>query len=92
MRLAARVDANQAEIVDALRKIGATVQPLHTVGGGCPDLLVGYKRKNFLMEVKDDGGKLTRDQKSWHSGWQGSAHIVWSAEDALKVLRYWGES
>jgi len=37
---AARTDANQSEIVAGLRAIGATVQPLHAVGKGCPDLMV----------------------------------------------------
>lgn len=31
---AARVDQNQAEIVAALRKAGASVQHLHTIGKG----------------------------------------------------------
>ena len=49
----ARVDANQPVIVAALRAIGATVQHLHAVGQGCPDILVGYDGVNFLMEIKD---------------------------------------
>lgn len=36
-RRKARVDANQSEVVAALRAVGATVQHLHMVGGGCPD-------------------------------------------------------
>ena len=52
MRRAA-VDANQAEIVKALRKVGATVQPLHRVGQGCPDLAVGHGGVNHMIEVKD---------------------------------------
>jgi DNA-binding NarL/FixJ family response regulator len=41
MHRAAKVDANQTEITAALRQMGATVQHIHTVGKGCPDLLVG---------------------------------------------------
>ena len=36
MRRAAKVDANQPEIVQALRKAGCFVQPLHTVGQASP--------------------------------------------------------
>lgn len=92
MRRAANIDANQPEIVDALRKAGASVQCLHTVGDGVPDLLVGYRGVNLLMEVKDgkkppSRRQLTEDEVKWHAGWRGQKVIVESAEDALKVLR-----
>lgn len=38
--IAARVDANQSALVELWRKVGAEVQPLHTVGKGCPDVLL----------------------------------------------------
>ena len=53
MSRAKRVDANQGEIVDALRAVGAKVQPLHMVGEGVPDLLVRYRGDLHLVEVKD---------------------------------------
>lgn len=67
MRRAARVDANQAAIAEALRSCGATVQLIHTVGKGCPDLLVGFGGINLLLEVKDGSKppskrKLTPDE------------------------------
>ena len=86
MRRAAKVDANQTEIVDALRRVGASVQPLHMVGQGCPDLLVGYFDRNFLLECKVGKGKLTDDQKTWHGDWRGQAFIVRSPEEALAVI------
>lgn len=43
MRRAARTDANQTAIVEALRKCGASVQSLAAVGKGVPDLLVGLR-------------------------------------------------
>ncbi len=89
MRRAAKVDANQTEIVDALRAAGASVQSLAPVGKGCPDLLVGRGKLNILMEIKDGTGKLTPDQKEWHEGWRGRVHLVRSVDDALAVLRYW---
>lgn len=44
------VDANQPEIVAALHAVGATVQHLHEVGHGCPDILVGFRGKNYLID------------------------------------------
>lgn len=91
MRRAAKVDANQADIVAALRMAGATVQPLHAVGKGCPDLLVGYQRVNYLLEVKDgskvpSAQKLTDDQVEWHELWRGHAAVVNDVKSALTAI------
>ena len=86
MRRAARVDANQAEIVDALRSVGAAVQSLAAVGRGVPDLLVGFRGKLYLLEVKMPGEKLTPRELTWHTFWAGYASIVYSAEDAIDKL------
>ena len=91
MRRAAKVDANQSEIVAAFRKAGATVTPLHAVGQGCPDLLVGFRGVNYLVEVKDgakppSARKLTPDQVSWHDTWRGQVAVVKSAAEALALL------
>lgn len=90
---AARTDANQPAIIAALRQAGAFVQPLHTVGGGVPDLLVAHRMKWVVMEVKD-GAKppskqaLTDDQVAWHTEAQRHApvYVVNSVEAALAVL------
>jgi Holliday junction resolvase len=92
MRQAAKTDANQTQIVNALRKAGASVQSLAAVGKGCPDLLVGYNGINYLMEVKDgnkmpSAQKLTIDQEHWHSVWTGVVHIVKTENEALKILK-----
>jgi Holliday junction resolvase len=81
-----RTDGNQKEIVAALRKAGATVQDLHTVGKGCPDLLVGYQGINYLIEVKTADGELTNDEIKWGVKWNGSAVIVRNIEQALKLI------
>ena len=91
MRRIARVDRNQAEIVQALRSMGATVQHLHTIGKGCPDILVGFGGKNYLMEIKD-GSKppskqlLTPREIAWHQSWQGQVVVVNSESEALHIL------
>ncbi len=91
MRRAARTDANQTEIVTGLRGVGATVEPLHAVGGGCPDLLVGFRGVNYLIEVKD-GNKppskrtLTPDQVEWHGGWKGQVAVANNLDEALAII------
>ena len=94
MRRAARTDNNHAEVRTALRNAGATVEDLSGVGKGCPDLLVGWRGWNFLLEVKD-GTKppshraLTADQKVWHATWGGQVDVVTSADEAVEVLTGW---
>lgn len=67
-----KVDANQPEIVAALRKIGVFVVDLASAGDGIPDLLCGWHGSWKLVEVKD-GAKppcerqLTPDQVKFHA-------------------------
>ena len=84
-----RVDDNQKTIVGALRKEGMTVQHLHAVGKGCPDLLVGWKGRNVLLEIKDGvkSWKLTPDQIIWHHNWQGQVCVATSPESAVKEVK-----
>jgi Holliday junction resolvase len=92
MRRAARIDANQEQVVSALRAAGATVQSLAGVGVGVPDLLVGYQGKTLLLEVKDgkkppSERRLTEDQVRWHGAWRGGPLAVVDGVDAaLRVL------
>ena len=78
-------------IVNALRRVGASVQHLHTVGDGCPDIAVGWKGQNFFMEIKDGSlipskQKLTPDEARWHSLWNGHKCIVRSPDEALEAI------
>ena len=81
-----RADRNQQEIVDALRDIGASVLVLSQVGGGAPDLLIGMRGRNVLMEVKTKTGKLRSGQVEFMNTWQGEAHVVRSVEEAIELL------
>jgi hypothetical protein len=84
-----RVDANQREIVSALRGIGASVCDLHELGKGCPDLLVGFRGFNLLLEVKNiegGGDKLTDAEAEFHAGWRGQVQVVRSIDEALAPL------
>ncbi len=83
------MDINQAEIIKALRERGATVCVLSGVGMGIPDLIVGHRGKNYLMEIKNPKtkGKLTQRQIRWKEEWQGGAyHIVETAAEACFVI------
>lgn len=87
-----KIDDNQKEIVKALRQIpGVSVVSLAACGKGVPDLLVGWKGVNYLLEIKDgkkppSARRLTKDQQEWHSAWNGQVCVVTGCEDALEVL------
>ena len=86
MRRAAKVDVNQREIVNGLRRLGCTVQILSAVGHGCPDILAGHLGANFLFEIKTEKGKLTPDELAWRENWLGQVHIVRTLDEALDVV------
>jgi len=90
LRKHGKVDSNQREIVAALRQCGAFVQSVADIGNGCPDLIVAYHARVFLVEVKDGQGKLTADEAAWIAECERiggvAVHIVRSAEDALRVI------
>ncbi|WP_136420299.1 hypothetical protein [Herbaspirillum sp. ST 5-3] len=94
----AKTDANQTEIVEALRAADCFVQSLANVGKGCPDLLVGRDMRWFTFEVKDgskppSARKLTRDEQTWHDRARlfAPVHIVESVEQALAIVLGKGE-
>jgi Holliday junction resolvase len=87
----AKIDANQTEIVKALRQAGCSVQSLAGVGNGCPDLLVARNGLMWLMEVKDgskcpSARKLTDDEIAWRQRWNATVHVVEGVEDALAMV------
>lgn len=83
---AARTDANQCRIVQALRKVGAAVTPLHSVGKGVADLLASFRGHWYAIEIKTDSGTLTPEQVKWHAEQRAPVHIVRNEEEAVAVL------
>lgn len=81
MRRAAKVDANQGPIVDALRKAGVSVEVI----GKPVDLLIHSRLGTALMEVKnpDTDWRLTKDQVEFIARWPGPIHIVKNVNEAL---------
>jgi Holliday junction resolvase len=93
MRHRAKIDANQTAIVTALRAAGCAVQSLATIGNGCPDILVGVRGVNYLIEIKDGSKtpsqrKLTPDEEKWHLLWKmfGQVDTAESVEQALGII------
>lgn len=94
MRRSARTDDNHSEIVSALRQCGAFVTSLAAVGKGCPDLLVGFRGRWMLIEVKN--GKKSpsrRDLTDWQKDFHTDAftvgcgvHIVNNIDEAVALL------
>ena len=94
MRRAARRDATEDAIVAALLAAGATVH--HLSAAGVPDLLVGFRGRNLLIEVKQpagprggssrDGQRLGELQLAWHRAWRGHVAVVHSATEALAAV------
>lgn len=92
MRRAAKVDENQKDIVDALRAHGWSVLSLAPMGKGCPDLLVGCKGVNLLLEVKDGSKapskrRLTEDETRFFGAWNGHRALVESPEEAVAEVK-----
>lgn len=90
-RRAAKRDANEPQIVEALRNVGAKVCPLNDKG--IPDLLVCYydiyseRYETVLIEVKDGKNKTTDAQNQFMDTWHGdNVHIAYTVEDALKAI------
>lgn len=81
-----RTDANQAEIMWALRRCGAHVIDLHVIGGGVPDLLVWYDGRYTLVEIKTLEGKLNAREREWLAAWPGEVAVVRSEEEALRAV------
>ena len=87
-----RADRNQSKIVADLRRAGFSVQDLHTVGDGCPDILVGHQGMNWLFEIKNpeqppSKRKLSDDEEKWHTEWKGQKDIIHHADAAIDLMR-----
>jgi hypothetical protein len=90
-RRAAKIDANQNDIVDGLRKIpGVTVEPNHD------DILVGFRGRTYWFEIKNSScankngvvfeSKKKKSQKKLEESWKGHYQIVTSIDEILIIL------
>jgi hypothetical protein len=93
MKYAARVDKNQLEAIHAFKAAmpDASVFDASACGEGFPDLVVGWRGRNYLFEVKNpdvrpSDRRLTEPQVAFHGSWQGQVHVVHSAAEMLAVM------
>lgn len=93
-KYAARVDANQKEVVSFLRAVGYFVWPTHTAGRGFPDLVVSGPGWVVLLEVKDgskppSGQRLTPAERDFFASFPGPVFKVRSPEQAVQRIERW---
>lgn len=81
MRHAARTDATHTEICKALRSIGVSVEYLKLP----LDCLCWFRGRTFLLEIKTDEGRLTKDQVEFIARWPGEVHVVRNSDEAIKA-------
>lgn len=93
-RRAAKVDANQKQIVTDLRTI-----PGVTVAVGHDDLLVGYRGHTFWLEIKNEKNlskktgqvrlsAVKESQQRLKESWTGHYQIVTSLNEILKEIGF----
>ena len=90
---AAKVDANHARIVDQLKSVlgPGTVLSMARLGGGAPDIAVGWGGKTHFYEIKDPGKprsatRTTDDQETFRRSWPGHYAVVETAEQVLRNI------
>lgn len=84
-----KADSNQREIVAALRELGCSVVVLAGMGLGVPDLLIGWRGANYLVEVKNLAGRGDRFTAAEHlfmDTWRGNSYVVHSIDEALELF------
>ena len=92
-RYAAKIDNNQREIVEALRKRGFSVALGHD------DILVGHRGRTYWFEIKDPKKLFCADGVTWRKGvvseaqsrlrstWRGHYAIVWELDQILEIIK-----
>ena len=92
MRRAAKLDANQTQVVSALEAAGVSVLGLAALGKGKPDILACKGGKAILMEIKNPKtarGRMGANpaQEKFIQAWRGCpAVVVDGPEAALKAI------
>jgi len=76
-------DANEKEIVKFFKLQGISVVRLNTP----MDLLLGYNKRNYLVEVKIEGKGLNENQKEFVKEWKGQWIIIDSIDQASRLSK-----
>ena len=90
---AKKIDSNQPTIVKQLRALHISVRVTSMVGEGFVDLVLGFRSKNFLIELKDPSKppskrRLTQDEQDFFDGWRGQASVCESLQEILEVIGF----
>ena len=83
-------DGNEAVIFAAWRSVGASVFPIDLPG----DVLVGYRKKTFLFEIKKPLGprggtshsRQTQKQREFEMQWRGQYRVIRTVGEALAAI------
>ncbi len=91
MQARAKVDGNQSQIVMQLRGLGLSVRSTAMVGQGFPDIIVGYRGRNFIFEIKDPAQppskrRLTPLEVIFAEEWKGQVDMIEIVDDALTFM------
>lgn len=82
MRRAAKIDRTQTAIVDALRRIGVSVEII----GKPLDLLACHRGETMLIECKAPGGGFTQAQVEFIGRWPGRIIVARNADEAIREV------
>lgn len=83
-----RVDANQKEILQVARQMGARALSLTDLGQGAPDILIGWRGYNYLWEIKNKLGEniISQEQQDWMDTWRGQVCVIRTVQEAIEFL------
>lgn len=93
MRRAAKVDDNHRAICRLLAQIpGISVADTSGAGEGFPDLVIGFRGQNWLIELKDGAKsasrrKLTPAQVKFQQEWTGQYAVCKDFDEVLALLQ-----
>lgn len=88
-RRAARIDANQNEIVSVLRNRGWYVLIISQLKNCC-DIIISKNGRTVAVEIKDGSKslsqrKLSTGEEKFKSEWQGEYALIETIEQALNL-------
>jgi len=85
MRRAARRDISEKDIIDALLRLGWSVQRVNAKDD--PDLVIGKNGRTYHAEVKTGNAKLRPGQVRFAADWRGHRVLVLRNVDDVLELR-----
>lgn len=88
-RRAARVDANQSEIVKTFRSLGWYVLIISQLKNCC-DIIVSKNGRTIAVEIKDGDKpksqqKLSAGEEKFKSEWQGEYKLITCIDEVLDI-------